>query len=110
MAREQLTTPDGDPIVAWGTYGSVRGYGPLRVRQEDAMIDLYVDQDGCREQRGYSDRNLVAVDSAGCCWSLDYDSEIGEHVSNWIAGPGGRSCGAARYSTDEIAAAVKAGA
>lgn len=98
-----LTTPDGDPIVAWGTYGSVRGYGPLRRRRHEALSDLLADQDGCKAERGYSDRNLVAVDAEGFCWALDFDAEAGsEVVSHWVPGAGGPTHGAARYELSSL--------
>jgi len=92
-----ITTPDGTTVVAYGTYGSVRGYGPLRATQSEAERDLDDDITGCRGQGGYSDREVVAVDADGCCWEDD-DGEIGA----WVAGPGGHR--AAHYSAADLAA------
>lgn len=93
-----LATPDGQPIVAWGTYGITRGYGPLRTDRKLAEHDLQSDQTGCRASGGYSDRRLVAVDSAGICWLL----ESGE-IWTWAPRQGGRTSGAARYDLSEVA-------
>lgn len=86
----------GDAIVGYGTYGNVRGYGPRRGTLAAAEMDLGADQAGCRRQGGYSDRQVVAIDSDGACWAVEPDGAIGD----WVPGPGGAGGGAARYRPD----------
>jgi hypothetical protein len=79
-------------MATYSTYGSVRGCCGHRHNTIDAAeACLAKDQDGCRSQRGYSDRSVVEVDDQG---RLYHDLAADE----WIVGPGGRSCGAATLS------------
>lgn len=61
-------TPDGDPVIAYGSYGSVRGYGRLFAALGDADQDVRRDQRGCSRGRGnehsYSDRVAEAYRAA----------------------------------------------
>jgi hypothetical protein len=102
MLISTLRASDGSTIVAWGTYGSVRGYGPLRATREQAEGDLRADVSGCHRQHGYSDRQVVAVDADGVCWAVDYDGDA-PIVLHWVRGPGGGR--AAHYSHAEMAIA-----
>jgi hypothetical protein len=60
----------------YGSYGLVRGYGPLATSY--ARADWSVRQDG-KEQRangGCSDRIAIVVDAeTGLCWWLDGDED-----------------------------------
>lgn len=79
-------------IRGYTTYGSVRGgSGRLNRTRAAADRDLARDQAGCGTQGGYSDREVVVVGRDG----LLYRDEF---CTDWIAGEGGRSCGAARFS------------
>jgi hypothetical protein len=106
MATQNITaqvTSDGSKIIAWGSYGSVRGYGPIRVDRAQAERDVDRDHAFCSARGGYSDRELVAVDDGGACWGMDsWSGEIG----GWIAAPGGAN-GAARYGRDDLITAVQ---
>lgn len=74
-----LTTKDGTAIIAWGTYGSVRGYGPPRLTLAEAQKDRQSDERGCASQGGYSDREVVAIDERGTCWQF-VEGTIGSYV------------------------------
>lgn len=76
--------------LRYTTYGSVRGMGPLRDDADDADQDLRRDAAGCRMQGGYSDRGVCYVDRDG--W-LYHDPGC----QDWVAGPGGPSCGGVRH-------------
>lgn len=89
-----LTTKDGIAIIAWGTYGSVRGYGPPRLTFAEAQKDRQSDARGCASQGGYSDREVVAVDAHGTCWKFE-DGVVGPYVRT----SGGR---AAYYTGEEL--------
>lgn len=57
----------------FGSYGLIRGYGPLCRTLQEADASVFTDQ---REQRrkhqGSTDRNAVVVDrETGQCWWLD---------------------------------------
>lgn len=86
-------------IIAYGTYGSVRGYGPLYATRAEAETSLRSDRIACTRGagRGYSDRIVVGVDEDGACWRLDEDGE----PLNWVPGPGGHR--AAHYSISDVA-------
>ena len=106
LAEQQtLLTPDGDPVVAYGSYGPARGYGPLRGSLAEAVADVRADQHGCsRTTGGYSDRRVAAVDGAGVCWALESRDDWGDNgIGGWMWGPGGRSSGAARYTAEDLA-------
>ncbi len=63
--------------VAYGTWGAVRGFGPLRLDRAAAEADLQLDADGCGKHGGYSDRFVVAVDDEGICYrDLDTDDWV----------------------------------
>lgn len=47
------------------TYGHVRDMGPIRNTREAAERDLAKDREGCRDQGGYSDRSVYAIDADG---------------------------------------------
>lgn len=81
-------------VIGYGTYGSVRGFGPLRLTREHAEADCTNDSTACRRLRdgAYSDRRVVAVDMAGVCYLDEQDDE------SWVPGRGGRTGGAATYS------------
>lgn len=87
----------------YGSYGSVRGYGRLFSALAEAERDVRRDGEGCAKQGGYSDRQVVAVDEDGICYAVDGNGD----PTHWIPGSGGRGCGAARY-TDEDLASVRA--
>lgn len=68
-------------IIGYTTWGSVRGLGPIRPvdnslaeAQQLAERDLRDDQDGCRKQRGYSDRDVYAIDEEGYVVDADGDN------------------------------------
>ncbi len=82
--------------IGYGSYGSVRGYGPLRGTREEAESDVRSDGEGCQQQGGYSDRAVVVVDSEGCCYYPGEDGGDDGELS-WVPGAGGRTGGAARY-------------
>jgi len=106
VAEQQTQlTPDGDPVVAYGSYGAARGYGPLRASLSEAVADVQADQIGCsRTTGGYSDRRVAAVDGAGVCWALESQDDWGDGgLGGWIHGPGGHSNGAARYTAEDLA-------
>lgn len=74
-------------IVAWGTYGSVRGMGPLRASRKEAERDQDRDCDDCRAVPGgdcYSDRYVVAVDADGYCYR-----ELAVGGWGWVPTSGG---------------------
>jgi hypothetical protein len=56
-----------DDYKGWTTWGDVRGLGPIRGVNErgQAECDLKADGHGCRQQGGYSDRSLYAIDADG---------------------------------------------
>lgn len=71
------------------THGSVRGCcGHVHQTMRTAEQCAARDQRGCASQRGYSDRRVVCVGEDDM---LYYDDDCTE----WVAGEGGRSCGAA---------------
>ena len=79
-------------IAGYTTYGSVRGCcGHTHTTVEQAERCLNRDESGCSKQGGYSDRSIVAVGDDGYLYR-DRDCQ------DWIPGPGGTSCGAARIS------------
>lgn len=76
--------------MKYTTYGSVRGgCGHQHRTVEAAERCLNDDQNGCASQGGYSDRRVCEVRDG-------YLYEVGGGEDDWIAGEGGRSCGAAR--------------
>ena len=77
-------TPQGGRVVAWSTYGQVRGMGPRRATIGEARRDLADDMEGCGQQGGYSDRAVIAVDVDACCWHLDGEAR----PLSWVRAPG----------------------
>lgn len=61
-------------IKAWTTWGSVRGPGPVRTTEAEALRDLEADQAGCSKQGGYSDRHVYAIDEDGYVVDDDGDN------------------------------------
>jgi hypothetical protein len=92
-----LATSHGVRIVAYGSYGSVRGYGRLCATREAAERNVRADSHACAKQGGYSDRNVIAVDAAGLCWSI-----CGDQLGTWVRSAGGSR--GAYYTDDEMAA------
>lgn len=62
---EEIAPTAKRDLIGWTTWGSVRGMGPVRETLEEAQTDLELDQQGCEEQRGYSDRDVYAIDHEG---------------------------------------------
>jgi hypothetical protein len=63
----------------YGSYGMIRGYGPLRgsVLEADETVSADRRQQS-RRRGGSTDRNAVAVDSVtGLCWWLEPDDQPG---------------------------------
>lgn len=81
---EPVAAQRGPALVAWVTWGSVRGEGPTRATQEQAQRDARADAHGCRRQGGYSDRQVYGVDEEG--WARTTD---GGYV--WPYGRGSRA-------------------
>lgn len=71
----------------YGSYGPVRGYGPLCDSLMDAEKSVRQDGHGCARQGGYSDRQIVAVDQDGYCYRVDDTGAYNE--SDWIRSDGG---------------------
>lgn len=63
----------------YGSYGMIRGYGPLRGSVGEADQTVFEDRMQQSKRRGGStDRNAVAVDSVtGLCWWLEIDDQPG---------------------------------
>lgn len=62
----------------YGSYGLLRGYGPLHRNMRDAEESVYADHRAQRAEGSSSDRHLVLVTRVtGLCWWLD-DVEINE--------------------------------
>lgn len=60
----------------YGSYGLLRGYGPLRRNLQDAQEAVYADSRAERLAGRISDRNVVLVSRVtGLCWWMD-DVEI----------------------------------
>lgn len=72
---------DATPI-RYSTYGSVRGFGPLRDSRKSAEGDLTHDRIACRRRGGYSDRQLVEISGDGYAYH-DLASD------NWVRGDDG---------------------
>lgn len=80
--------------VIFTTYGPVRGCcGHKHESRQEADRCLQNDQEGCRSQRGYSDRSVVLVGSDGYLYHDvgQIEAEDGDH---WIRAEGG--CGGVR--------------
>lgn len=87
-----MATTTKSEIRGWTTYGDIRGQcGHLHKSRKAAQDCADRDQRGCASQRGYSDRDVHAVDADGY---LTYDD--GNHVPNI----GGRTSGALKFSRD----------
>lgn len=98
-----LLTAEGTRIVAFGSWGSVCGYGVLsadRGAAERALETHRRDVGRLPGSGAYSDRSLVAVDDRGICWHVDYDEGDQIVIGGWVRTSGGR---AARYTDDEMA-------
>ena len=88
--RQSGATKGETTMTTYTTYGSVRGgcgHRHKTIRAAEHCLDR--DQRGCSSQGGYSDRSVCEVRN-GCLY------EVGGNDTDWIAGEGGRSCGAAR--------------
>lgn len=72
--------------VSWG---SVRGFGPIRDSEAEAKADVRRDDAGCAAQGGYSDRQVYAIDEEGYLYREPYGVRL-------YAYPYGRSHGALR--------------
>lgn len=60
----------------FGSYGLVRGYGPLFRSYEDADDSVFADSRAQRRHGGSTDRNAVAVSKdTGLCWWWDEDDD-----------------------------------
>lgn len=88
-----ISTPHGDAVVAWGTYGDHRGFGLRRPTLEMAEADRGTDHAAVAAMSGdtYSDLEVVAIDANGHCWWT-----IRGKAVDWIAAPSG-SGRAVRY-------------
>ena len=76
--------------MIYTTYGKTRGScGHRHTTFGAAEACRARDQSGCAAQGGYSDR-IIAEVRRGRLYLL------GGGADDWIPGPGGRSCGAAR--------------
>ena len=64
IAKEERETAIA-VVKGYTTWGSVRGMGPVRKTLAKADHDLAADQEGCASQRGYSDREVYAIDDEG---------------------------------------------
>lgn len=97
-----MLTSSRAQIVAFGSWGSVCGYGGLYADRAEAERSLEKHRSDVASLPGsaYSDRQLVAVDEEGTCWHVDYDESDQLVVLGWVRGPGGY---AARYTGDELA-------
>lgn len=91
-----IMSPDGNPIVRWSSWGSVRGQGPIRLTRARAEDDLDRDAQGCAEQGGYSDRDLIAIDAEGWCWR-----DVGGGSKLQLVWPYGRHRRALKIDLDE---------
>lgn len=75
----QRATVNGNHVAAgpwrnpirWITWGSVRGFGPVRATQDEAHTDAERDAADCRSSGGgsYSDRGVYQIDRDG--WVVD---------------------------------------
>lgn len=63
----------------YGSYGIIRGYGPLYQSYEDADDSVFADNRAQRRHGGTSDRNPVAVskDTGLCWWWTEEDARDG---------------------------------
>jgi hypothetical protein len=62
----------------FGSYGLIRGYGPLCRTLKEADATVHADGRRQRLKGGASDRNAVAVSSStGLCWWTDDDDTDG---------------------------------
>lgn len=56
----------------YGSYGLIRGYGPLCRNMRDAEESVYADARRMRDSRGTTDRHAVLVSRVtGLCWWFD---------------------------------------
>lgn len=61
----------------FGSYGIIRGYGPLCRTLDEADRSVFKDADGQRKRGGSTDRNAVAVSrDDGTCWWTDEEDDI----------------------------------
>lgn len=66
------------PRYYYGSYGLIRGYGPLCRTIKDADESVYADARKERERGGNTDRCVVLVDRVtGMCWWIE-DVEISD--------------------------------
>lgn len=64
------------PRYYYGSYGLIRGYGPLCRTIGDAEASVRADSDKERQHGGNTDRHVVLVERVtGLCWWID-DVEI----------------------------------
>lgn len=88
VAKLIETLPEDNVYAHYVTWGSVRGLGPVRTDRQRAERDLLDDQNGCRKQGGYSDRDVYGIDNEGYVVTIE-----GENVY-----PYGRTCAALRLT------------
>lgn len=70
---------DGTRGFIFGSYGIVRGYGPLCQSIEEADRSVFKDAEKQRKFGGATDRNAVAVSRlTGLCWWVDDGEDIRE--------------------------------
>lgn len=64
----------------FGSYGIIRGFGPLFRTIEEADRSVFKDASDQRKRGGSSDRNAVAVRASdGTCWWTDDGDDIREN-------------------------------
>jgi len=86
----------------FGSYGLVRGYGPLYRTIEEADRSVFRDAEEPRENGGGTDRNAVAVSILdGGCWWVDDGEDIRENEMIPVRTSSGEQ---ARYSMALIGA------
>jgi hypothetical protein len=79
-------------IKGYTTYGGVRGQcGHLHKTRKAAERCLDRDSRGCRASRGYSDRDVYAV---------DLDGYLTHGDSDWVRGSGGRTSDGVKFHRD----------
>lgn len=86
----------------YGSYGLVRGYGPLCRSLKDADASIYADSKRQRqENRGSSDRVVVLVSpDTGQCWWAEDEEDEGSRLDPVLT-PSGEQ---ARYAEEVIRA------